>query len=82
MVRNIQRLKSAFSVRPESLQDTDGAWITRTLVIEAFSSVGRSGLLRFWMSIQTFGMAFHSAVSRGIGLATKAEEWIRASGDT
>ena len=80
MVKDVRQLESAFSVRPEYLQDTEWG--------REHPNFGDRGLqlsrsfraLKVWMSIQTFGMkAFRSAVSRGIELAAQAEEWIRAS---
>ena len=80
MVKDVGQLESAFSVRPEYLQDTEWG--------REHPNFGDRGLqlsrsfraLKVWMSIQTFGMrAFRSAVSRGIELAAQAEEWIRAS---
>jgi aromatic-L-amino-acid/L-tryptophan decarboxylase len=80
MVKDVRKLEEAFSVRPEYLQDTD--WGTD------HPNFGDRGLqlsrsfraLKVWMSIQTFGMAaFRRSVGRGIELASRAEEYIRAS---
>ena len=80
MVKDVRRLESAFSVRPEYLQDTEWGRDHPNFGDRGLQLSRSFRALKVWMSIQTFGMkAFRSAVSRGIGLATKAEEWIRAS---
>ena len=73
-------LRDAFSVRPDILQDT--VWGANH---PNFSDLGlqlsRSvRALKVWMSIQTFGMAaFRRAVEKGMQLAARAEEHVRAS---
>ena len=80
MVKDVRRLESAFSVRPEYLQDTEWG--------REHPNFGDRGLqlsrsfraLKVWMSVQTFGMAaFRRAVARGIELADRAEAYVRAS---
>lgn len=80
MVKDVRRLESAFSVKPEYLQDTEWG--------REHPNFGDRGLqlsrsfraLKVWMSIQTFGMkAFRRAVSRGIELAERAEAYVRDS---
>ncbi|MDA0329711.1 MAG: aminotransferase class V-fold PLP-dependent enzyme [Gemmatimonadetes bacterium] len=80
MVRDVRKLEEAFSVHPEYLQDTQ--WGTD------HPNFGDRGLqlsrsfraLKVWMSIQTFGMAaFRRSVGKGIDLALKGEEYVRAS---
>lgn len=80
MVKDVRRLESAFSVRPEYLQDTEWG--------REHPNFGDRGLqlsrsfraLKVWMSVQTFGMAaFRQAVGRGIELAERAEAYVRAS---
>lgn len=80
MVKDVRRLESAFTVHPEYLQDT--RWGTE------HPNFGDRGLqlsrsfraLKVWMSIQTFGVAaFRDAIAKGIDLARRAEEYVRAS---
>lgn len=80
MVKDVRRLESAFSVRPEYLQDTEWG--------REHPNFGDRGLqlsrsfraLKVWMSVQTFGMsAFRQAVGRGMELAERAEAYVRAS---
>jgi glutamate/tyrosine decarboxylase-like PLP-dependent enzyme len=80
MVKDVRKLEEAFSVRPEYLQDTEWG--------REHPNFGDRGLqlsrsfraLKVWMSIQTFGAAaFRRAVTKGIELAGRAEEYIRAS---
>ncbi|MDX1647779.1 MAG: aminotransferase class V-fold PLP-dependent enzyme [Longimicrobiales bacterium] len=80
MVRDLRRLETAFSVRPEYLQDTEWG--------REHPNFGDRGLqlsrafraLKVWMSVQTFGMvAFRRAVERGMVLADRAEAYVRAS---
>ncbi len=80
LVKDGNRLKDAFAVRPDILQDT--IWGKHH---PNFSDCGlqlsrsvRS--LKVWMSIQTFGMAaFRRAVAKGMELSTRAEDYIHAS---
>ncbi len=80
LVKDVRTLEAAFSIHPEYLQDT-------CLGVEQVNFADR-GLqltrsfraLKAWMSIQTFGMAaFRAAVARGIELADRAAEHVRAS---
>ena len=80
MVKDIRRLESAFSVRPEYLQDTEWGRDHPNFGDRGLQLSRSFRALKVWMSIQTFGMkAFRSAVARGIELAARAEEWIRDS---
>ena len=80
LVKDAGTLKNAFAVRPDILQDT--VWGKDH---PNFSDLGlqlsRSArALKVWMSIQTFGMAaFRAAVSNGMELAARADEYVRAS---
>ena len=80
LVKEESTLKDAFGVRPDILQDT--VWGANH---PNFSNLGlqlsRSvRALKVWMSIQTFGMAaFRRAVARGMELAARAEDHVRAS---
>ena len=80
LVKDENTLKNAFAVRPDILQDT--IWGKNH---PNFSDLGlqlsRSArALKVWMSVQTFGMArFRRAVSKGMKLSARAEEYVRAS---
>ena len=80
LVKDESTLKDAFAVRPDILQDT--VWGANH---PNFSNLGlqlsRSvRALKVWMSIQTFGMAaFRRAVSKGMELSARAEDYVRAS---
>ena len=80
LVKDENTLTDAFGVRPDILQDT--VWGSNH---PNFSNVGlqlsRSArALKVWMSVQTFGMAaFRRAVSNGMELAERAEEYVHAS---
>ena len=80
LVKDENTLTDAFGVRPDILQDT--VWGTDH---PNFSNLGlqlsRSvRALKVWMSVQTFGMAaFRRAVSKGMELAERAEEYVLAS---
>ena len=80
LVKDESTLTDAFGVRPDILQDT--VWGGNH---PNFSNIGlqlsRSArALKVWMSVQTFGMAaFRRAVARGMELAARAEEYVRAS---
>lgn len=80
LVKDVRRLEAAFSVRPEYLQDTEWGGEHPNFGDRGLQLSRSFRALKVWMSIQTFGMkAFRSAVARGIELAVRAEEWIRAS---
>ena len=80
LVKDENTLKDAFAVRPDILQDT--VWGANH---PNFSNLGlqlsRSvRALKVWMSVQTFGMAaFRRAVSKGMELSARAEEYVQAS---
>jgi glutamate/tyrosine decarboxylase-like PLP-dependent enzyme len=80
MVKDVRRLEAAFSVRPEYLQDTEWGRDHPNFGDRGLQLSRSFRALKVWMSIQTFGMAaFRRAVTRGIDLAAKAEEYVRAS---
>ena len=57
-----------------------GARITRTSRTAGLQLSRSVRALKIWMSVQTFGMAaFRQAVSKGMELADRAEEYIQAS---
>ncbi len=80
MVKDIRRLESAFSVRPEYLQDTEWGRDHPNFGDRGLQLSRSFRALKVWMSIQTFGLgAFRRAIARGIELAERAEEYVRAS---
>lgn len=80
MVKDVRQLEETFSVRPEYLQDTDWGRDHPNFGDRGLQLTRSFRALKVWMSIQTFGMAaFRRSVSRGIELARRAEEYVRAS---
>lgn len=80
MVKDVRQLEAAFSVRPEYLQDTDWGRDHPNFGDRGLQLTRSFRALKVWMSIQTFGMAaFRRAVSNGVELARRAEEYVRAS---
>ncbi len=80
LVKDSRTLENAFAFRPTVLQDT--VWGAN------HPNLGDRGLqlsrsfraLKIWMSIQTFGMsAFRQAVSKGMELARRAEQYVQES---
>ncbi len=80
MVRDVRTLDSAFSVRPDYLQDADPG-LEQVNFADRGLQLSRSfRALKVWMSIQVFGMAaFREAIARGIHLADRADAWVRDS---
>jgi len=80
MVKDVRRLESAFTVNPEYLQDTRWGDDHPNFADRGLQLTRSFRALKVWMSIQTFGVAaFRRAVSRGIELARRAEEYAAAS---
>ena len=80
LARDRDTLKKAFAVRPDILQDT--VWgKDHPNVADYGLQLSRSfRALKIWMSIQTFGMAsFRRAIAKGMELAARAEDHVRAS---
>ena len=80
LVKDASTLENAFAVRPDILQDT--VWgANHPNFSDRGLQLSRSfRALKVWMSVQTFGMtAFRRAVSKGMELAARAEEYILAS---
>ncbi len=80
LVKDIRTLENAFAVRHDILQDT--VWgANHPNFSDSGLQLSRSfRALKIWMSVQTFGMAaFRRAVSKGMELAARAEEYIRES---
>lgn len=80
MVRDVRRLESAFSVRPEYLQDADLGLEHVNFADRGLQLTRSFRALKVWMSVQTFGMAaFRTSVARGMELAERAQGHIEAS---
>ena len=80
LVKDVKTLEQAFAVRHDILQDT--IWgANHPNISDRGLQLSRSfRALKVWMSVQTFGMgAFRRAVSKGMGLAERAEEYVRES---
>ena len=80
LVKDVSTLERAFAVRHDVLQDT--IWgANHPNVSDRGLQLSRSfRALKVWMSVQTFGMAaFRRAVSKGMELAARAEEYVRES---
>ena len=80
MVKDPSTLESAFGVCHDILQDT--VWgANHPNFSDRGLQLSRSvRALKIWMSVQTFGMAaFRRAVSQGMELAARAEEYVQGS---
>lgn len=80
LVKDASMLEKAFSIKHDVLQDT--VWgANHPNFADRGLQLSRSfRALKVWMSIQTFGMkAFRNAVSSGMKLAARAEQYIQAS---
>ncbi len=80
LVKDVRTLEHAFVIPHDMLQDT--IWgANHPNFSDRGLQLSRSvRALKIWMSVQTFGMAaFRRAVSNGMELAARAEEYVRAS---
>ena len=80
LVKDVRTLESVFAFSTTVLQDT--VWgANHPNMDDRGLQLSRSfRALKIWMSIQTFGMAaFRRAVSKGMDLAKRAEEYVRDS---
>ena len=80
LVKDASTLERAFDVYHDVLQDT--LWgANHPNFSDRGLQLSRSArALKIWMSVQTFGMAaFRQAVSKGMELAARADEYIRES---
>ncbi len=80
LVKDVETLKNAFVIPHDMLQDT--IWgANHPNFSDRGLQLSRSvRALKIWMSVQTFGMAaFRRAVSKGMELAARAEEYVRES---
>ena len=78
LVKDVETLKNAFLIPHDMLQDT--IWgANHPNFSDRGLQLSRSvRALKIWMSVQTFGMAaFRRAVSKGMELAARAEEYVR-----
>jgi glutamate/tyrosine decarboxylase-like PLP-dependent enzyme len=80
LVKDVARLESAFAVQPEYLQDAQWGGDHPNFSDRGLQLTRCFRALKVWMSIQTFGVgAFRRAISNGIALAGRAEEYAAAS---
>ena len=80
MVKDVRTLEEPLGVRPDFLQDTIWGANHPNFTDRGLQLSRSFRALKIWMSIQTFGMAaFRRAVARGLELAARAEDYIRAS---
>ncbi|MCY4612100.1 MAG: aminotransferase class I/II-fold pyridoxal phosphate-dependent enzyme [Nitrospira sp.] len=80
LVKDVRTLEHAFVIPHDMLQDT--IWgANHPNFSDRGLQLSRSvRALKVWMSVQTFGMAaFRRAVSNGMALAARAEQYIRVS---
>lgn len=80
LVKDASTLEKAFAVKHDTLQDTIWGADHPNFADRGLQLSRSFRALKVWMSIQTFGMAaFRKAVSNGMTLAARAEQYIRAS---
>ena len=80
MVKDVNTLENAFAVPHDMLQDT--VWgAGHPNFADRGPQLSRSvRALKIWVSVQTFGMAaFRRAVSQGMELAARAEDYVHSS---
>ena len=80
LVKNAETLEHAFRVPHDMLQDSVWGANHPNFSDRGLQHSRLFRALKIWMSVQTFGMAaFRRAVSQGMELAGRAEEYINAS---
>ena len=80
LVKDAKTLEKAFVVPHDMLQDTIWGAHHPNFSDRGLQLSRSVRALKIWMSVQTFGMAaFRRAVSNGMELAARAEEYIRVS---
>ena len=80
LVKDGRTLENAFELHHDVLQDTIWGADHPNLADRGLQLSRAFRALKVWMSVQTFGMAaFRRAVSNGMELAARAEEYIRQS---
>ncbi len=80
LVKDASTLETAFEVHHDVLQDTIWGANHPNFSDRGLQLSRSARALKIWMSVQTFGMAaFREAVSRGMELAARADEYVRES---
>lgn len=80
LVRDVERLRAAFQVLPDYLQDTAVAGGEVNFADRGLQLTRSARALKIWLSICTFGLtAFRAAVERSLDLAEHAESLVRAA---
>ena len=80
MVRDILTLEKPFGIRPDFLQDALWGSGHPNFWDRGLQMSRSARALKIWMSVQTFGMAaFRRAISNGMDLAARAQEYIDES---
>jgi len=80
LVRDVERLETAFRVLPEYLQDTELGMEQVNFADRGLQLTRSFRALKVWMSIQTFGVgAFRASIDDAIGIAAAAGDRIRRS---
>ena len=80
LVKDASTLERAFEVHHDVLQDTIWGANHPNFSDRGLQLSRSARALKIWMSVQTFGMAaFRQAVSRGMELAARADEYVRES---
>lgn len=80
MVRDISTLEKPFGIRPDFLQDALWGSGHPNFWDRGLQMSRSARALKIWMSVQTFGMAaFRRAISSGMDLAARAQEYIDES---
>ena len=80
LVKDVRTLEHAFVIPHDMLQDTIWGANHPNFSDRGLQLSRAVRALKIWMSVQTFGLAaFRRAVSNGMELATRAEEYIGAS---
>lgn len=80
LVKELSTLENAFEVHNDVLQDTIWGADHPNLADRGLQLSRSFRALKVWMSIQTFGIAaFRRAISNGLELAVRAEEYINTS---
>ena len=80
LVKDAATLERAFEVHHDVLQDTIWGANHPNFSDRGLQLSRSARALKIWMSVQTFGMAaFREAVSKGMELAARADEYVRES---
>ena len=80
LVKDAKHLEDAFAIGNDVLQDTVWGANHPNFADRGLQLTRTARALKFWMSVQTFGMAdLRSAVQSGLDLARRAEAFVEAS---